>query len=306
MAKIIVGIHGLANKPLGPTLYDWWKMSISEGLTANCKIKNPDFRFEMVHWADLLYKYPVHRDNKFNFDKLYNHEPYKPAAKGVLKASKEGWLDSARKVSLNLLGKATDSLREHVNLDMLSNFFLERILKDLAFYYDPKRKIWGRDEEFRVAREVLQNELINTLVANKQHTIMLIAHSMGSIIAYDVLRDLGRKNRGVKISHFITIGSPLGLPLVKSKINEERTYDRKVRTPSIVTKKWTNFADRKDPVAFDAHLRDDYGENKLTIRVKDDLVLNDYKAKGEHNHHKSYGYLRTPEVSKAIQAFLGL
>ena len=111
----------------------------------------------------------------------------------------------------------------------------------------------------------------------------------------------------VKISHFITIGSPLGLPLVKGKIIQERGYDPVVRTPSIVTKSWVNFADKKDKVAIDSHLRDDYDENRTGVRVIDDLVANDYKSNlGDHNHHKSYGYLRTPELSNHIKEFLGL
>ncbi len=79
-----------------------------------------------------------------------------------------------------------------------------------------------------------------------------------------------------------------------------------MRTPSVVTERWVNYADRKDPVAFDVHLRDDYGEIKSKIRVEDDLVLNDYpkNAEGDRNHHKSYGYLRTPEVSNHIKHFL--
>ena len=62
----------------------------------------------------------------------------------------------------------------------------------------------------------------------------------------------------------------------------------------------------KDPVALDVHLWDDYAKNAGNIRVEDDLVLNDYpkNAKGDINHHKSYGYLRTPEVSKHIRDFL--
>ena len=32
MPDIIIGIHGLANKPNKKTLEDWWKKSILEGL----------------------------------------------------------------------------------------------------------------------------------------------------------------------------------------------------------------------------------------------------------------------------------
>ncbi len=95
---------------------------------------------------------------------------------------------------------------------------------------------------------------------------------------------------------------------MKGKIIDERDYDPKVRTPSIVTKSWVNFADRKDPVALDVKLNGDYKSNAGGVEVVDDLVLNDYHT-GEgddtkHNHHKSYGYLRTPELSKHVAAFL--
>ena len=42
------------------------------------------------------------------------------------------------------------------------------------------------------------------------------------------------------------------------------------------------------------------------VRVKDDIVINDYRAPGQEkrNHHKSYGYLRTPELSHLVAEFL--
>jgi hypothetical protein len=54
---------------------------------------------------------------------------------------------------------------------------------------------------------------------------------MGSIIAYDVLRIIRRETPPVPVDHFVTIGSPLGLPHVKTKIYEENDL---VRTPSVV------------------------------------------------------------------------
>ena len=56
MSKIIVGIHGLANKPPKDDLTEYWRKSIAEGLRKNCAIKKPNFDFRMVYWADLLYK----------------------------------------------------------------------------------------------------------------------------------------------------------------------------------------------------------------------------------------------------------
>ena len=54
MANVIIGIHGLANKPKKDVLSDLWEKSKREGLSKNCKAQSADFRFVMVHWADLL------------------------------------------------------------------------------------------------------------------------------------------------------------------------------------------------------------------------------------------------------------
>ena len=126
------------------------------------------------------------------------------------------------------------------------------------------------------------------------------------------------------MSHFVTIGSPLGIPEVRARVMDERNYTRKkngstkdIRTPSIVTEDWTNFADKKDPVSLDVHLADDYASNSSGIQVVDDLVRNDYRKplfdargrptldpRGKPNPHKSYGYLRTPELSRYLAEFL--
>ena len=43
MTDIIIGIHGLANKPDKTTLSDWWEKSIREGLNKNVGVDDADF-----------------------------------------------------------------------------------------------------------------------------------------------------------------------------------------------------------------------------------------------------------------------
>jgi len=103
------------------------------------------------------------------------------------------------------------------------------------------------------------------------------------------------------IEHFITIGSPPGLPHVVKKMKERHAS---LRTPTVV-RRWSNFADRRDPVATDEHLADDYRANVFGVRVDDDLVLNDWRSDtGADLFHKSYGYLRTPELSRVLAEFV--
>jgi len=61
-----------------------------------------------------------------------------------------------------------------------------------------------------------------------------------------------------------------------------------VRTPNIVTKRWANYADRRDKVALDTHRSDDSRPNKNDIRVRDELISNSYLSPlGEPNYHQS-------------------
>jgi hypothetical protein len=103
------------------------------------------------------------------------------------------------------------------------------------------------------------------------------------------------------IEHFITIGSPLGLPIVTQKIRKEFGQ---TKTPENVLR-WTNIADPADKVALDCNLSDDYKKPSASgVKVTDILGHNDYvNHEGEANNHKSYGYLRTPELSDLILAF---
>jgi hypothetical protein len=111
MAKAIVGIHGLANKPEESVLKEWWEALIREGLKKNEGIDSTDFKFQMVHWACLLYKYPLHDETNFLFDKLYNDEPYVEAAEGVLQKYDDSFLNKVRAGVFDIVGDAADALR---------------------------------------------------------------------------------------------------------------------------------------------------------------------------------------------------
>lgn len=89
-------------------------------------------------------------------------------------------------------------------------------------------------------------------------------------------------------------------------VNQIRRENAAVRTPSVV-RRWTNMADRRDPVALDVHLSDEYGPNDPGVAVTDALVINTYRSPGpkdKRNNHKIYGDLRTPELSQLVSSFI--
>lgn len=313
MAKIIIGIHGLNNKPPLATLETWWKEALVEGLQKNNLIQNPTFNFKLVYWADLIYKYRFHDDANYPLDDLYNHWPYTPLQVGQTPPKyDENFIDYLREGIGGVLGKGVDRLRQGLGVDLIANKVVEKLFDDLASYYDdrtddgdPPAKIINRQQQLEVVKKVLRDELKNVLLEHSGDEIMLIAHSMGSIIAYDVLLDIEQSNTHLPNFHLMTIGSPLGFYFVKAEIIKERGLEQ-LRTPEKVAK-WVNYADKRDVVAVDAHLSDDYQANQNQIRVQDDLILNSYiKPDGKPDYHSEYGYLRTPELSLQVKEFLGL
>ena len=103
---------------------------------------------------------------------------------------------------------------------------------------------------------------------------MLIAHSMGSIIAYDVLT---QNESDIEIDTLVTIGSPLGIPVIMKKIMAEQKIELdesgKLRTPDNICNKWYNFSDLDDKVALSYDLADDYGSNINQVQPIDQIVI---------------------------------
>lgn len=274
MEYIVIGTHGLFNKPSPEKLKDGWNKALIEGLRKNQNMNIENVNFEMIYWADFMYD---------EYDK--NPELYREAKEGSLKEYKDGWKDSIKAVIQGSLDTPLDFAKRLLNIDFVVDEVLERTYKDLYRYYKEDGN-----------KEAIRNRFIEFLHFHKDKKIILVAHSMGTIVAYESLIKLHQKDPSVNIEYFITIGSPLGLPHVKYRVDEE--FD-KTTTPENVSK-WLNFADKRDRVALDTHLRDDYDANSKDVRVVDNLIFNDW----EGNAHKSYGYLRTPEFSEAISIIL--
>jgi len=296
MANVIIGIEGLANQPAKEIVQEWWEASIREGLLQNSGLQDIDFLLQVVYFADILYREPLHQNPELTNDPLYLHEPYYTAEPKNLVEYRGGWLER-----LNSFVTGTKVGRP--------NPLLESSLRDLDFYWDTSISLADRTGNFANPKNVLTSELLQTIRSHSSegNKIMLIAHSIGSVIAFDVLRDLERSGSIVDIPYLVSIGSPLGFGMIKAEFlrhGGEETND--LQTPSVISNKWVNFADALDPVAIDTHLRDDYSVNALGVQVEDNLVSNDYKFNGVRNHNKSYGYLRTPEISRLIAEFLGL
>ncbi len=77
---IIIGIHGLGNKPPRRLLERWWKRAVREGLD-NIGSRRAAIPFVMVHWADILYERSLKPWIWDEEHPLYLDEPYRVGEK---------------------------------------------------------------------------------------------------------------------------------------------------------------------------------------------------------------------------------
>ena len=299
MSKIIIGIHGIGNKPPKELLAKWWKEAIFEGLRKN-NHSAKDFNFELIYWADVLHNKPLDPNETKKENPLYLNEPYIPEREGIDKVDmgfRQKALEYLEKYSKKILVNGVLSL----NIPSLTELFIHRHLKDLEEYYSESYTLINNKK--RLVREVIIDRLVEVLQKHKTKKIFLVAHSMGSIIAYDALRYYAPE---IKIEVLATIGSPLGQEYVVNKIQTDTNPDHndKFIVPENIRLHWYNFSDNEDQVAVYHHLNKIYKENVRSIAIKDILVYNNYKISETRNPHKSYGYLRTPEFADVLNSFL--
>lgn len=300
MANVIIGIHGLGNKPTKKLLEHWWKLAMIEGLrTNNYKTTLP--KFDLVYWADILHVQPlIYTDDESN--------PYFLKEKYV-KASPDFEAENhdTRKKIVDYLGRQLNRIFLNEDLSLNYSFITDAIVnkyfQDLEIYYTEN---CSDDTATNCkARDLIKERLHKMLEKHKNDDIMLISHSMGSIIAFDAL---SFEKQSVPVKTFVTMGSPLGIPIVMSKIaaEQKRTINGQnhLKTPPSVINNWYNFSDITDKIAFNYQLADDFSANSLEVIPIDFLVVNNYEINGERNPHKSYGYLRTPEFSKILNEFI--
>jgi hypothetical protein len=121
-------------------------------------------------------------------------------------------------------------------------------------------------------------------------TRVVVAHSLGSVVAYETLCD---PERGADwdVRMLVTLGSPLGMPaLVLDRLDPAPVDGRAVWPKPL--RAWTNIADATDIVAVVRDLRPAFGE------VADVPVHN-----GSHMHDATR-YLTAVETGRAVAAGL--
>ncbi|MDJ0939687.1 MAG: hypothetical protein QNJ00_07970 [Woeseiaceae bacterium] len=123
--------------------------------------------------------------------------------------------------------------------------------------------------------------------------VLLIGHSMGSVIAWDTLWELCHVHGdALVLDTLLTMGSPLGQNYVQSRIKGSDRQGAE-RYP-VNVRRWRNVAAVGDLTAIDPTLANDFApmlKHGLVESIEDQPVFNFFRLEGELNVHAEYGYL---------------
>ena len=147
-------------------------------------------------------------------------------------------------------------------------------------------------------REILRSELQRSWAAGER--ILLMAHSFGSVIAWDTLWSL--KDEGGPIDLFLTLGSPLGTRYIQRRLmgasaTGAARYPRGIR-------RWHNLAAVGGLTALGHRFAKDFREMQrlgLVTGISDRTdLLNPFRSAEGLNVHKCYGYFVNAATGGAI------
>ena len=136
------------------------------------------------------------------------------------------------------------------------------------------------------------NEAIKKALSTECASVVLVGHSLGSVIAYDVIREsLSEEGPHFPIKAFITMGSPLAW-VTDLRIADKEVPDSQFFIGNIP---WVNFYDEQDPVP----LKNNLPENRFPD-VKNEPAI----RSGERYIDAHTIYWKREEVANKIAEFV--
>ena len=299
-AQTIVYVHGIGNKPVESTLKCQWDHSLF-GFDAGARTR-------LAYWVNREY-YPLPTDAT--------------CGSGDTTDIEEGPTGRALSVAAHLAQTSLEDEAAALTSNQTQRDALVRIAKRIdeqeveprpegpraagvqgyILPLPPALRLWitrkltrafirdVHDYLFVPQRRALMRESLLERMQPGGGPFIVIGHSQGSMIAFDVLSDLDPNKYRVPL--FVTIGSPLGITEVQDQV---KILLRKSRlTVPRCVQRWLNVCDPGDPVAADSTLRDDFSGGSVIEDVE--AVNLDSPA----HPHSGSGYLRLDVVRRAVR-----
>ena len=172
-----------------------------------------------------------------------------------------------------------------------SEFVIQQFLRDVAYYLE--------DDRMRTAVQKEVSAAVDRAVADGHHDIVVVAHSLGSVVAYDLCADF---TASIRVRLLVTAGSPLGYPIVRRNLRggTEGADDRGVPAvldpipgaPGRDRVWWLNAFDVLDVVALVHPLASRFSSGPQ--RIRDERTFNPTAP------HSVSDYLSDPDVAGPI------
>ena len=300
-------IHGIANKPPADVLLEQWRIALLDNDGVDLEARG--VTSSMVYWADLLYAEPLPAavaqsqealevdgavaGDDTDMSWLADVDPDEAAFVAAVGAE-IGLASVAAAPTEGADVVDPDSPLEAIPLPEFMKARLMRVfLRDVHHYvYDAESRPRA-GESYRI-RRTIRARTIDALHegARRPGPHVLVTHSMGTVIGYDVLTG---EDDVPGVEAMITLGSPLGLSDLQEKLAPPWTRHDGWPTTRLGTGQWTNVADRLDPVCgFDAAIGPDFCRGGVS-QVLDVSVTNEGRWR-----HSVVKYLRQHAVRDAL------
>jgi hypothetical protein len=290
---LILYVPGLKPKPEPEAHRDQLYRCLLTGLRYHdpeiaSSLENGGHSFDLISWTYDFYG--EHRDVSLDM----------PGIDALLAQQQAQPIDIAEATSFRRrMLRAVYSAADH--LPFLIPHFAD---KDIEIQLSDFRRYVRNDFEIAdLVRRMLKMPLRAAMKAGRP--VLLIGHSMGSVIAYDSLWQLSQDSRRVGVDTLMTLGSPLGQRLIQSKLLGANRLGS-VRYPSNISH-WINLSAVGELTAIDMKLKNDFGEMQdlgLLESFADHEVHNWFRLNGELNVHAEYGYLANPVTASIVSDWL--
>ena len=317
----ITFVHGIMNQPSPERLLTTWKRDLADG-GDGVDLDVFGVSASMVYWADVMYAAATDAGSTQESIEYEGIEP------GSLIEIDESYIDDAtgdERVFIDAMianydldhpdepevaveppsepepetsgdvRVAAASALEAVPLPWFIKRPLMRVLlRDVHHYLFNTSHSPRAGSSYQVRDEV-RGRFVNDLATVDDGPHVVVAHSLGSVIAYDCVKRVADTK---PVDMLITLGTPLGLSEVQHKLKPE--WSKADGYPGRLPR-WINVVDRLDPVcAADPIITNDYQRGEQAI-VVDEVVSN-----GGVMRHPSGKYFRQKVVQQAVRDGLGL
>ncbi|RMH20023.1 MAG: hypothetical protein D6698_04930 [Gammaproteobacteria bacterium] len=312
MSKTIIFIHGRDIKPAKEDLRVLWFDAVAAGLQrdfgepgrARFEALGENRRF--VYFGDLSNQF-LHEHRGVD---IPDECESRREALDVLKSYSREDFNRSTYEGLSHGGALKEALADTfsgvLSLLRAGSPLIAAVAPDMAYYWN-QDKYFGSEIRWRLT-EVLKAAF------DQGQQIMLVGHSLGSIVCYDCLWKFShygeyRQDYGSQrlVDLFVTIGSPLGDENVKQHLKGHSCSGR-LRYPHNI-RRWVNLSAEDDYISHDNHLSNDYhrmSELDLLDEPVRDIhpIYNLTVRKGHSNPHSAIGYLISPEFASLLHDWL--